>query len=255
MTKARFEREVGALREDELAGPQGRGLCEEGRARAGAKPRPRATPPPHQEALDEIQGYKSKRLAAKSEMIAIVRALETEREATAKRDAWVRETLLPKVLGHTVILQDTIATLDGVTQRLGGAGTAKGGGMTAVYRQEWARSSGDANGGGSDLNEDADRFVRELEKLGAGLHLLGEGTEMLADAAERRANPCSALTRYIKGVAGGGAPSAGSSRTVAPAKSGAKGGALELPKRAKTKRAKKARVTRVGDMDDDDDED
>ena len=137
VTKARFEREVGALREkmsaqDSKDADAAKELALAREQATKAEAARDAALRRNQEALDEIQGYKSKRLAAKSEMIAIVRALETEREATAKRDAWVRETLLPKVLGHTVILQDTIATLDGVTQRLGGAGTAAGGGMTAV---------------------------------------------------------------------------------------------------------------------------
>ena len=83
-----------------------------------------------------------------AEALSTVDLAGVEAKVESRTEVWVRETLLPKVLGHTVILQDTIATLDGVTQRLGGAGTAAGGGMTAVYRQEWARGGGDAGGGG-----------------------------------------------------------------------------------------------------------
>ena len=63
-------------------------------------------------------------------------------------------------------------------------------------------------------------------------------------------------SRSLFDCVGGGAAGAGGGRSVAPSKSGGKSGALELPKRAKTKRAKKAAgYARVGDMDDDDDED
>ena len=64
------------------------------------------------EAVDELATHKSKRLAAKSEMVALARVLEAERERSSTNEKRLRDAAIPRAIEAGASLRDAIARVE-----------------------------------------------------------------------------------------------------------------------------------------------
>ena len=66
----------------------------------------------------EIEDHKSKRLAAKNELMTVIATLEEEKKASGRLRDFVKGTITPKVLAQYQVLQESADHLDGGVRQL-----------------------------------------------------------------------------------------------------------------------------------------
>lgn len=159
-----------------------------------------------QQVCEQLETHKSKRLTAKSEMVALARVLETERDRAANADRRVREIALPRAVEQVSLLRESIARLDDLNSRLqhGTSGKsehhqADSGADNNLVISRMHASTTDDDGTkaaaevktepqrrgtkeGKDLVAEAlGRLDKESEQVTSGLNLLGMGIDLLED--------------------------------------------------------------------------
>lgn len=178
-------------------------------------------------AAAELETHKSKRLTAKSEMVALARVLEAERERATLSQRRVREIVVPRIVEHAALLRHSIARLDELntaTQRGdrrrptathqdevvtnnpmrrktsvdSEASSGAGGEIKEMVNMRRSSQSRDA------LGESLARLERESEQVTSGLNLLSMSIDVLEDtvrAARKCPKPFSDCLDAIFGAA------------------------------------------------------
>uniref|UniRef100_A0A7S3JMT7 Uncharacterized protein n=1 Tax=Aureoumbra lagunensis TaxID=44058 RepID=A0A7S3JMT7_9STRA len=170
-------------------------------------------------AIDELDTHKSKRLTAKSEMVALARVLEAERDRMNNADKRLRDHFVPRAIDHATALRDLVTRVEDIHGRaraknggIGGSSTTKSETMhqngaiqmNPIHHTSPALSrhtddddeSSDSGSrskrkraNGDSLSDSLSRLDKESDRFGSGINLLNQSLDLLEDAVYA-ARPC-----------------------------------------------------------------
>jgi len=194
----RVEAEAAAKAASERREAEAEALRAEAEASRAEAARAEARAEAMREACEELETHKAKRMTAKSEMVALARVLETERDRAASAERRVRELCVPRAIEQAVALRDCLSRLDELNTKAHGAkpkfrgekpslGPESDDAVASVLHEAKEQPRAKLTAPAKDApNRDAvadalARLEHETEAVTAGLNLLAMTIDLLDD--------------------------------------------------------------------------